>query len=53
MNRSITVSNGSAGGFVTEDHSSAPADQTRVVARSEHRSVQAVDHRTKWIKNAA
>lgn len=37
MNRSITVSNGSAGGFVTEDDSSAPADQTRVVARIEHR----------------
>ena len=37
MNRSITVSNGSAGGFVTEDDSSAPADQTRVVGRSEHR----------------
>jgi hypothetical protein len=35
MNRSITVSNGSAGGFVTEDDSSAPADQTRVVARKE------------------
>jgi PleD family two-component response regulator len=37
MDCSITLSNGGAGGFVSEHDSSAPADQIRLVARSEHR----------------